>query len=1158
MPLAVFFRISLIQTTCNCLSIDKLTPQIFNISTTPHPMNLAAIEEMYPSGFLRHVVCMMLSGRHGGLTSGEVHAVFSKGVGFWKGLQDCTPAGLQEDMQSLVTLMAEPADRMQGHCTRLLTELAPYLVERYINGLQVLTFVTQFQQTARERYLQSDPWKILALPEGVSALHHLVLAAFFRLEPLYLDENSCNTPNIRKLDELPWQQIVQGNLWDALVDTLTDIRFLEAKVQAGMIQELYDDYLVALEHLRDNQEHLEREKQAGTRMRQYIDNLMDFASGRSVIPPTIPSVKPLNEREQEEKLREYYLRPSLTNKIRPFLNFLREQRWAFEKYGHQPGFVTQQAINWCSMSPLKCALGFPESYATETVFVSYRFPEIKPPFHPFPILQQTLHYRGVNTGRQEVVIQPALTPDLQYAFIHDTLWTLTEKPACKHFDQQSLPTITADGKKIVTAQSGIEVLDVESGSFYTAAEADNKDLKHLAITPDAGTAVTGHLHGELRVFDLKKGTLKAILKGHRPGGSRCVLSANGKYALSCSYDNFAYRFGDMDVRFWNIEHSACIAILQGHKDYVSHVDMTPDGRWGITAANAEIFIWDLKEYILYRKIYEFSGYIGGVSISADGEIAAAMNSEGTVWLYDVKVGKCLYSFASHVNWASFLKLSADGRSLVTISYDATLRKWDLANGVVVNRKREERSVITCTRMCSNNRKLITSNKSGRVEVTDITDGSLTTLRTRRIGIVSQMLLCRDQHTLILNYVSRIVKGPPDIYYACLLQQISLKRQGKALDVGLPEVDIITNMVETTDGSKLIYGARFCSHLLKYPVRKADPPSGMRDLHWVPSLVIQSRRNRNNISVMAAPQFRRIEHLSMHPSGRYLLSGSYTNHSEAPDQHLQLILWDIATETIVSVAYSSCTSFFLKASGLTADGQFAYIIPQTYEVHKKFTFSLYQLPEMNCVLNLIGIPTLAKPSPDGRYIFACDQETFNQVCLRTGRTEKYLSGGTELYITDNGRYAVVKRDPYSIGIMDIDAREWVNTFCLEEGIESIIKLTSAGDLFIISKIEIVIILSVTNLTIYPPIVTPYRMWIHADTKGAGHPDPDIKADCKWCGETFVVPTKLTDCIDELHRVAGISKERTPLLTLPDSAWEDERLISSCPKCGKRLKYNPFVS
>jgi hypothetical protein len=30
-----------------------------------------------------------------------------------------------------------------------------------------------------------------------------------------------------------------------------------------------------------------------------------------------------------------------------------------------------------------------------------------------------------------------------------------------------------------------------------------------------------------------------------------------------------------------------------------------------------------------------------------------------------------------------------------------------------------------------------------------------------------------------------------------------------------------------------------------------------------------------------------------------------------------------------------------------------------------------------------------------------------------------------------------------------------------------------------------------------------------------------------------------------------------LELPDEAWEEPKLLSECPKCGGKLKFNPFI-
>lgn len=64
------------------------------------------------------------------------------------------------------------------------------------------------------------------------------LADFFKEEPL--DARSC--------DELPWLRL-HGEQWDELEDLLQDLNFLEAKIDAGMVFDLADDFTHALDAL---------------------------------------------------------------------------------------------------------------------------------------------------------------------------------------------------------------------------------------------------------------------------------------------------------------------------------------------------------------------------------------------------------------------------------------------------------------------------------------------------------------------------------------------------------------------------------------------------------------------------------------------------------------------------------------------------------------------------------------------------------------------------------------------------------------------------------------------------------------------------------------------------------------------------------------------
>jgi NACHT domain- and WD repeat-containing protein len=113
-----------------------------------------------------------------------------------------------------------PVDRLPFVVwSRLYHDLEPYLGERTADGASVLSFYhRQLRQVAADDYLADE--------EG--RRRHRELARHFGDEPLVHESAGTRTPNLRKLSELPFQQ-TQGELWDELLQTLTDFEFLERK-----------------------------------------------------------------------------------------------------------------------------------------------------------------------------------------------------------------------------------------------------------------------------------------------------------------------------------------------------------------------------------------------------------------------------------------------------------------------------------------------------------------------------------------------------------------------------------------------------------------------------------------------------------------------------------------------------------------------------------------------------------------------------------------------------------------------------------------------------------------------------------------------------------------------------------------------------------------
>ncbi len=115
--------------------------------------------------------------------------------------------------------------------SRLYLDLAPYLVERNAQGGLLLGFFhRQVGEVIGRRY-------------GAGESHHRYhaqLAAYFGEQKNFLDDRR-QQPNGRRLGELPYQQL-QAEQWKELTATLVDFDLLMATCQAGLQEQLIQDY----------------------------------------------------------------------------------------------------------------------------------------------------------------------------------------------------------------------------------------------------------------------------------------------------------------------------------------------------------------------------------------------------------------------------------------------------------------------------------------------------------------------------------------------------------------------------------------------------------------------------------------------------------------------------------------------------------------------------------------------------------------------------------------------------------------------------------------------------------------------------------------------------------------------------------------------------
>jgi cytochrome c len=180
----------------------------------------------------------------------------------------------------------------------------------------------------------------------------------------------------------------------------------------------------------------------------------------------------------------------------------------------------------------------------------------------------------------------------------------------------------------------------------------------------------------LLLLPLAFGAAQAQLRGHGGPVRAVAVSADGKHALSGSFDTSAIS--------WLIERDVAEQVMRFHDGAVNAVGYLPDGRMVTAGVDAHIAIWTPGKQEPDAVLDGHSGPIASIAVSPDGTMLASASWDRTVRLWPLKGGspRVLEGNVQNVNGVAF---SPDGREVISAGYDATLRIWPLSGGAEIIR-----------------------------------------------------------------------------------------------------------------------------------------------------------------------------------------------------------------------------------------------------------------------------------------------------------------------------------------------------------------------------------------------------------------------------------------------------------------------------------------
>ena len=312
-----------------------------------------------------------------------------------------------------------------------------------------------------------------------------------------------------------------GN-WDEAAELLCDLRFVDVRCRIGETYDLVRDYRLALDEIPERQAEREKEKEHEQSIQKYISDLIAYAGGEIKKLDIIPAVQSWSEQQVKEHIERMRTRPTRTDRLQDFLNFLGQEAGNLQQYAPQlPGSAIQQAWNHADSGPVGDAasdLIGKKTWAGQNYLLLCKTPN-RPPWNPLPQAIKTLK------GHTDSVRSVSVTPDAKRAISGSgdntcILWDLDTGQPIKtlkgHTSSVSAVSVTLDGKRAISGSYDNTCIlwDLDTGQPIKTLKGHSGPVLAVSVTLDGKRAISSSADGTCILWDLDTGQRIKTLKGH--------------------------------------------------------------------------------------------------------------------------------------------------------------------------------------------------------------------------------------------------------------------------------------------------------------------------------------------------------------------------------------------------------------------------------------------------------------------------------------------------------------------------------------------------------------------------------------------------------------------------------------------------------------------
>lgn len=281
-------------------------------------------------------------------------------------------------------------------------------------------------------------------------------------------------------------------------------------------------------------------------------------------------------------------------------------------------------------------------------------------------MAETLTLRGVLKGHSGWVTSIATTVD-----------TTSE-------DSPDIVLSASRDKTIIVWQLTNDTEDFESFGYpKKALRGHGHFVSDVVLSFDGQFALSSSWDHTLRLWDLNTGQTTRRFVGHTKDVLSVAFSADNRQIVSGSRDR--------TIKLWNTLGECKYTIQEeGHSEWVSCVRFSPSTQNPLIVScgwDKLVKVWNLTNCKLRTNLANHTGYLNAVTVSPDGSLCASGGKDGVAMLWDLQEGKHLYSLEA--NDIIHALCFSPNRYWLCAATNSCIKIWDLESKTVVDELRDD-------------------------------------------------------------------------------------------------------------------------------------------------------------------------------------------------------------------------------------------------------------------------------------------------------------------------------------------------------------------------------------------------------------------------------------------------------------------------------------